>query len=306
MPEDWSAGAGGVRWDVGAGAPSPCPASPALPTGRLSLGPAGGLGGPGEGRDCRRPRVSSAARDAVRSGCGIAGAVRAARLLASCTPARSRRWRRLPRATLFFDDQVNYPADCCRSLLGFVLAAGCAGAPGRVPAAREPSRCRRSRSTLGCWLMGRGFSAPHSTLPPPPSTQTPRRKPPPGARTQRWLAWAWLWACCPQAPAWPSTTCRAVVREGWTGGRALGPAPHHLQRCHQTDQLTPDTPPAPHCRPPARPAVLPAVPAARAALPAWRCQGHGGACAGGAPCLPHCQPCRADIDPAPAQASSMH
>lgn len=33
-------------------------------------------------------------------------------------------WRRLRRFTLFFDDQINYPAECCRASLGFVLGAG--------------------------------------------------------------------------------------------------------------------------------------------------------------------------------------
>lgn len=34
------------------------------------------------------------------------------------------KWSRLRRLTLFFDDQINYPAECCRSSLGFVVAGG--------------------------------------------------------------------------------------------------------------------------------------------------------------------------------------
>lgn len=44
------------------------------------------------------------------------------------------RWRGLPRATLLFDDQINFPADRCRSALGFVLPAGGADGEGAARA----------------------------------------------------------------------------------------------------------------------------------------------------------------------------
>lgn len=37
------------------------------------------------------------------------------------------RWHQLQRFTLMFDDQVNWPAECCRAALGFVVASGGAG-----------------------------------------------------------------------------------------------------------------------------------------------------------------------------------
>lgn len=59
-------------------------------------------------------------------------ASRAALAAAVAAAAPELPWRRLPTLKLFFDDQVNWPADACRSLLGYVVhAGGGAGAAGR-------------------------------------------------------------------------------------------------------------------------------------------------------------------------------
>ncbi|KAL4434025.1 hypothetical protein ABPG75_000466 [Micractinium tetrahymenae] len=46
-------------------------------------------------------------------------------------------WRRLRRFTLFFDDQVNYPAECCRASLGFVMDTGAQAPPAAAAAWRR-------------------------------------------------------------------------------------------------------------------------------------------------------------------------
>lgn len=106
------------------------------------------------------------------------------------TRAAACRWHRLDRFALLFDDQVNFPAECCRASLGYVVAASdddgprCAGAPGLAVsggAAALPSPC-----------MAEAADA-RLRWPPPADTapalsrwlQTWSRWPPPGAST-RW------------------------------------------------------------------------------------------------------------------------